>query len=261
MARNILAERNIESLRSIAASGALLAFDFDGTLSPTHSASSAARMREETAELFRSLAHAAPVAVVTGRAVRDVTPRLEGAAVLAVIGNHGAEPSRFAKRATREVEAWLPQLADALTTVPGVVIEAKGASVSVHYGQSGDPQYAIAAIEAAAPALVHKVTLVHGIGLVNLIPKGAPNKGDAVAGLLRTHGLPGVLFVGDEPTDEPAFRVAAQPQSLGVRVGRLAASAATHYIETQADIDALLAELLIGCTRPQRTRSQPHREG
>ncbi len=255
MSRNILAARNIEQLRAFGASGALLAFDFDGTLAPTQGAAHAARMRDETAELFRSLAHAAPVAVISGRSVLDVTARLEGAPLLAVIGNHGAEPSPFAKRAAREVAAWLPQLAAVVGSLPGVEIDAKGQSVSVHYARSGDPRGVIAAIESLVPTLAHRVTLVPGIGLVNLVPKGAPNKGDAVTTLLRTHGMPGVVFVGDELTDESAFRVASPPHSAGIRVGRWTESAASHYIPAQQDIDALLTELLIGCTRPRRAVS------
>jgi trehalose 6-phosphate phosphatase len=91
------------------AAGALLAFDYDGTLAPLSNSPDASRLRPETSELLRSLAHAAPVAVITGRSVRDVTLRLEQIPMLAVIGNHGAEPSPFAKRAAREVAAWIVQ--------------------------------------------------------------------------------------------------------------------------------------------------------
>jgi trehalose 6-phosphate phosphatase len=249
--RNILAARNTERLRAVAASGALLAFDFDGTLAPFGMDPLITCMRAETAELLRSLAHAAPVAVITGRSVRDVTARLEGIPMLAVIGNHGAEPSRFAKRATREVEGWMPRLRDVVATLPGVVIEDKGPSVSVHYAHAVDPEQAIAVLEALVPELPHAVQVVHGTRLVNLVPEGAPDKGDALATIVKSHELPGALFVGDELTDEPAFRRAAVDAGLGVRVGAWKGTAATFHIPTQADIDALLTELLIGRTRPK----------
>lgn len=163
----------------LAASGDLLAFDFDGTLAPIGEDSVATRMREESAELLRHLAHVAPVAVITRRSVRDVTWRLEGASLLAVIG------------------------------------------------------------------------------IENLVPHGAPDKGEALTTLVRAHGLPGALFVGDGLTDEPAFRVTAQEPSLGIRVGRWSGSAATFHIPSQLDIDALLTELLIGRTRPRRNAAAP----
>ncbi|MES3034327.1 MAG: trehalose-phosphatase [Gemmatimonadota bacterium] len=251
MTRNILAARNVSTLRAVAGSGALLAFDYDGTLAPLSNDPESSRMRPETAELLRNLAHAAPVAVITGRSVRDVTPRLESIPMLAVIGNHGAEPSPFAKRAAREVAAWLPMLEAVVATLPDVVIENKVLSVSVHYWHVADPGVVIAAIAALVPTLPHRVTVVHGIGLVNLVPHGAPDKGRALATLVTKHGLPGAVFVGDELTDEPAFRSAAGATGLGVRVGRWSGTAATYHIDTQVDIDALLTELLIGRTRPQ----------
>lgn len=255
MTRNILAGRNVERLRAVAASGALLAFDYDGTLAPLSNNPDASRMRPETAELLRNLAHAAPVAVITGRSVRDVTLRLEQIPMLAVIGNHGAEPSPFARRAAREVAAWMPMLEALVATLDDVVIENKVQSVSVHYWHAADPDSILAAIEALVPTLPHRVHVVHGIGLVNLVPHGAPDKGDATMTLVAKHALPGAVFVGDELTDEPAFRRVAATEGLGVRVGRWTKSAATHHIEAQADIEALLTELLIGATRPAVRRA------
>ena len=253
MTRNILAKQNIERLRAVAASGAVLAFDFDGTLAPLGSDSFATRMREETVELLRSLAHAAPVAVITGRSVRDVTSRLEGIPMLAIVGNHGAEPSRFAKRAAREVAGWMPKLRDVVATLPGVEIEDKVQSVSVHYWHAADPGVAIAALEALVPELPHAVSVVHGIGIVNLVPLGAPDKGDALRRIVKANAMPGALFVGDELTDEAAFRRLTSPSDMSVRVGRWKETRATYHIAKQDDIDALLTELLIGRTRPTRT--------
>ena len=176
--------------------------------------------------------------------------------MLAVIGNHGAEPSPFAKRAAREVAAWLPMLAQGVARLQDVVIENKVLSVSVHYWHVADPAVVVAAIEALVPTLPHRVTIVHGIGLVNLVPHGAPDKGGALKTLLVRHQLPGAIFVGDELTDESAFRHLADGAGLGVRVGRSRGTAATHHIDTQADIDALLTELLIGRTRPAARPSE-----
>ncbi len=255
MTRNILAPRNVERLREIAASGALLAFDYDGTLAPLSNNPDASRMRPATAELLRNLAHAAPVAIVTGRSVRDVTVRLEEIPMLEVIGNHGAEPSPFAKRAAREVAAWMPMLEVLVDTLDDVVIENKVQSVSVHFWHAVHPARIVTAIEALVPTLPHRVQLVRGIGLVNLVPHGAPDKGDATMTLVQANALPGAVFVGDELTDEPAFRRVGGAQGLGVRVGRWSGTAASHHIESQDDIEALLTELLIGVTRPLPRRS------
>ncbi len=256
MTRNILAQGNIETLRATAASGALLGFDYDGTLAPMTGDPFTNGMRPETVELLRSLASAAPVAVITGRSVQDVTTRLAGIKFAAVIGNHGAEPSPFAKRASKEVAAWMPVLEEAVKRLPGVAIENKGVSVSVHYWNAKHPEAAIAAIDALVPGLSHTVEVVQGIGLVNIIPKGAPDKGDALKSLLKKHGIATGLFVGDELTDETAFRVLGAGRGIGIRVGRSKGTAATYHITSQLEMDALLTELLIGRTRPPRSRDR-----
>lgn len=254
MTRNILAKSNIETLRATAAAGALLGFDYDGTLAPMTGDPYNNGMRPETIELLRSLASAAPVAVITGRSVQDVTPRLHGIRFTAVIGNHGAEPSPFAKRAVKEVAAWMPVLEEAVERLPGVAIENKGVSVSVHYWNATHPDEAIAAIDALVPSFSHTVEVVQGIGLVNIIPKGAPNKGDALKALMKQHGILNGLFVGDELTDETAFRMLGEGRGVGIRVGPSKGTAADYHIASQLDMDALLTELLIGRTRPPRHR-------
>jgi trehalose 6-phosphate phosphatase len=253
--RNILAARNSEALRDIAASGGLLAFDFDGTLAPFDSTDpSATQMRGETMELLRSLAHCAPVAVITGRAVSDVASRLVGVPLLAIVGNHGVEPSAFARKASNAVARWIPQLDALVAAYPHLIIENKRYSISVHYRNVTSRVDAIAAVMALVPLLPGKVAAVHGTDLINLMPAGAPNKGDAMRAVIGAHSLPCALFVGDELTDEPAFAAATASRGFGVRVGRWSETAAEYFVPAQTDVDALLTELLVGRTRPRRDR-------
>jgi trehalose-6-phosphatase len=52
------------------------------------------------------------------------------------------------------------------------------------------------------------------------------------------------VFVGDDMTDEDVFTSANSQDVLGIRVGRTPRSSATHYLQTQADVDRLLECLL-----------------
>jgi trehalose 6-phosphate phosphatase len=254
--KDILAPRHRERLRAMAAEGALLAFDFDGTLAPFNGQDPAgAQLRPETAELLHSLAHCAPVAVITGRSVADATARLRDLPLLAVIGNHGAEPSPYAKRAARAVATWLPQVEAIAADFPGVLIENKALSLSLHVANTVDPMAALRRFTALAKELPGKVRAVEGTDLINFVAAGAPNKGDALLALQRTHALSHAVFVGDELTDEPAFHATDHALGLGIRVGSWRGSAASFFLPTQLDIDALLAELLVGRTRP-RVRGQ-----
>lgn len=250
MADALLTPRNLRKLRAFAADGALLAFDFDGTLAPFHADAADAGMRPESLELLRSLAHCAPVAVISGRAVPDLVPRLPGVATLAVIGNHGIEPSDFAARAAAEVAEWLPAVEAAIAPFPGAFIENKVYSLSIHPLGAEKPRTVVRRLDRAVAPFAGRIRVLHGTQVVNLIPAGAPDKGDAIRHLLQVHALDRVVYVGDEATDEDVFRVLDPAHSMGIRIGRARGTAASHHVPLQTDIDEVLAELLAGRTRP-----------
>ena len=72
----ILAQRNRPLLRRLARAHTLLVFDFDGTLAPIVPDPKGAAIRPHTAALLRQVAEVYPVAILSGRALADVTPRL-----------------------------------------------------------------------------------------------------------------------------------------------------------------------------------------
>ena len=254
MPRHILADRNLARLRDFAASGALLGFDFDGTLAPLHAQPADAAMRPATLELLESLAHCAPVTVVTGRSVSDVRPRLGDATLLAVVGNHGIEPSAQEAEAAAAVAAWVPALQLRLARFRGTWIENKRFSVTVHYRDAAQPRRVVHAVTELMATLPAAGSVVPGIAGLNLIPAGVPNKGDALMAIMRTHALPGALFVGDEHTDESAFEAVNATGGISVHVGARGVSAAEFRLDHQDHIDDLLAELLAGRSR-RRARS------
>jgi trehalose-6-phosphatase len=89
-----------------------------------------------------------------------------------------------------------------------------------------------------------------GKSVVNVVPEGAETKADAVERLAaRFPGSP-VLYVGDDETDEDAFRSRAVTWS--VRVGREDASGAAYYLDDQLEVDALLRAVLFEHARHGR---------
>lgn len=254
--RDLLARRNAGVLRRFAATHALLAFDFDGTLAPIVDDPDAARPRARTRRLLAALAERFPVAIISGRAADDVRARL-GVEVAEVVGNHGIEPSGMMARAARETARIRPVLADRLAALPGVSLEDKRHSLSVHYRAARDHARARDAIHRAAAALPAAVRLVDGHCVVNVLPAGVPHKGDALRRLRDRLRVEATLFAGDDLTDEDAFAAQDRPGSLGVRVGRDRASRAAWYLAGQRDIDTLLERLLearAGGAAPARRR-------
>ncbi len=244
----ILSDEGRPVLQTIARERALLVFDFDGTLAPIVDVPDVAEMRAETRALLRVTSLLYPCAVVSGRPRADVARRVEGIPLVAIVGNHGAEAGfgPVDRELRREVEGWARALQLALAGAPGVEVEEKGLSVGIHYRRAPDRSWA-RRIALAAAARLPDARVFAGRAIVNVAPAGAPDKGAAVAEILRRIGARRALYVGDDVTDEDAFRDEAV--AVGVRVGRTHASSATWYVPGQQDVDALLRGLVVARRR------------
>lgn len=221
----------------------MLAFDFDGTLAPITRNPSEARMRAETAALFRTLCARYPVAVISGRARADVAARLDGAEAQWVVGNHGAEangapPPTFPREALREA------LGPLEGAYPGLWIEDKGHSLSVHLRQVTATGEATAALRRHVAPWLPELRLLGGKAVINVVPASAPTKGDALRRILIDAGTSAALYAGDDDTDEDVFRLPPASGIVSVRVGYAPRSAAQHFLRNQFSIDALLALLV-----------------
>jgi trehalose 6-phosphate phosphatase len=218
----------------------LLAFDFDGTLAPIVEDRGDAELRPRTRALLRTAALLYPCAVVSGRARADVAARVDDIPLVAIVGNHGAEPGFGPVDAylRLRVEGWISVLREALGGARGVELEDKRLGVALHHRAAPSWSAARRRILAAVAALpgAH-VTL--GRAVVNLTPDDAPTKADAVAEVVRRVGANGAVYVGDDHSDEDAFRSGLL--DIAIRIGRTARSAAPWYVPTQEDVDALLA--------------------
>jgi trehalose 6-phosphate phosphatase len=226
-----------------AADRGLLVFDFDGTLAPIVQDRTLASMRPVTRGLLRVAALLYPCAVISGRDRKDVATRLTGVPLADVVGNHGAD-TRLARPDARtriRVRSWVGALETALRDAPGVDIEAKAFSVADHTrsaGLSADQNARIAALASRLPGS----RVFGGDGVVNVVPLESPSKGDAVEDLARRHRARSVMFVGDDVTDEDAFR--SPVVTCSICVGRAHRSAALWFLEGQRQVDALLLELV-----------------
>lgn len=242
--RNLLTRGNLAHVARMVGDDGILAFDFDGTLAPIVDVPSAAAMRDATRELLAMIGALRPVVIITGRSVADVTPRLRGVPTAAIVGNHGVEPSTDMAAARRTVAAWRELLDAAVGRLPGVVVEDKTYSVAVHYRHAPSPVAVRDALADACRRLGDSVRVVEGIALLNLIPAGAPTKGDAVRRIQADLAARVALYAGDEVTDEDAFAVLDDARSAGVRIGRAPRSSARFYLPRQDDVDIMLRYLL-----------------
>jgi trehalose 6-phosphate phosphatase len=239
----ILSGDGVEVLGRIAAARALLAFDYDGTLAPYSEDRDAADMRPETRALLRTAAVLYPCAVVSGRARRDVATRFEGIPLIGIIGNHGAEAGfgPLDRKLQAQVAEWSASLAPLLAGAQGVEIEDKGYSLALHHRRSPSWEEAKRSIREAV-ARLGGATVFEGHAVVNILPEGAPTKADAIRELCRRFMLDVVVYVGDDRSDENAFR--CDVVKVAIRIGPDESSRARYSLADQWEVDQLLRALV-----------------
>ncbi|HKW02985.1 MAG TPA: trehalose-phosphatase [Vicinamibacterales bacterium] len=238
----ILAAKYRPILAAFAHDRTLVAFDFDGTLAPIASRPADAAMRASTVRLLSIVARRYPCVIVTGRSLRDVTERLHGAPV-EIVGNHGAEPQAKGVDVRRVIARAKRAVTPIVKRWPGAWVEDKIYSLSVHYRQAEEAPASVAAVNRLGRRLPG-IRVVPGKLVMNLVARGAPDKGIAVEAARRRHDCRRVIFVGDDYTDESVFREARPSRLLGVRVGPYENTRAGFGLRRQEEIDRLLAALV-----------------
>lgn len=234
--------------RLASSSATLYAFDFDGTLARIVRDRDAARMTEGVRLSLGKLTATAATAVVSGRSLEDLRPRVEGATTF-LIGNHGMQGVKSAPRMLHQAHdlcrLWINELArlEEEFAAAGIGIEDKIYSLTLHYRQARKPELAREAALKAAAQLVPAPRLVFGKAVVNVIPPGTPHKGSALQALMDRLRSPAALYVGDDDTDEDVFAL-ADDRIVSVRIGRKAGSAARYYLRQQPQIGWLFDYLL-----------------
>lgn len=226
----------------------LYAFDLDGTLAPIVADPARIMVPHEVRSGLIRLSGMAPVAIITGRARSDAQAHL-GFNPRILVGNHGAEGlpgfNELEVGFVRMSSAWESQLRLLLPDArnAGIVVENKGATLALHYRGAPDRDLAQRAILAAMHRLEPLPRRVSGKYVENLVPPEAPHKGDALSLAMHHLECRRALFVGDDETDEDAFRLGDET-IFGIRVGVNPLSCARTFIRDQHEIGTLLAEIV-----------------
>jgi trehalose 6-phosphate phosphatase len=232
----------------VARARTLLAFDFDGTLAPIVEDRAQASMRGETRALLRATALLYPCAVISGRMRSDVASRVSDVPLAAVVGCHGAEPGfgPLDRSLERRVASWPGELERALGECDGIDIEDKKFSIALHYRRARSWRDAERLALSAAGKLDGAVVF-GGHAVVNVLPKDAPTKGDAIRELCDRLGARIAVYVGDDRTDEEAFR--SEVVGISICVGGERDSSAAYGLADQREIDDLLRALVAARAR------------
>ncbi|HEU4685867.1 MAG TPA: trehalose-phosphatase [Nitrospira sp.] len=260
---HLLSEEGREVLRAMVTRPLLYAFDFDGTLAPIASDRHAVKISPIVLEWLQELAVRAPCAVVSGRSLADLAPRINGS-VPHVIGNHGIEGPLSSAAVLSEAEqicaGWKRALQTGLASVAeslGAEIEDKRYSLTVHLRRAADPVKAGVKVLGLLRRLNPEPQLLTGKYSINALPPGRSGKGAAAYALMTHLRREGLFYIGDEETDETVFTLPPEIV-IGVRVGRHAESRARFYLHHQGEVEEVLRFLVHRMDRtPESGRSAP----
>jgi len=203
----------------------LVACDYDGTLAPIVEDPTRAVPLPESVAAVRALASLpqTTVAVVSGRALRDLATLSRLPSEVHLVGSHGSEfDVGFVERMAPELVDLRARLLDELKSItkgqPGVRLEIKPASVAVHTrGAAQDVASAVQDAVRGGPATWPDIHVTQGKEVIELSVI-ATHKGTAIDALRMQLSASAVLFFGDDVTDENAFGQLHGPD-VGVKIG------------------------------------------
>jgi trehalose-phosphatase len=239
-----------------AAAWRLLILDYDGTLAPFHVERSRAVPSGRVLGLLAELARSARtrVAIVSGRPIEELE-RLLGPLPATLVGEHGWETKAPGEPIVRHplpdpARAALEHAAEWMAgRVPAGRLERKRTGVVLH--TRGLDASEAAELEGVARRLWEELArgadlrLTEVNGGLELRAQGR-DKGMATLALLSA-SPPGsvTVYVGDDRTDEDAFRVLRDDEGFAIRIGpEDPSSAARGRLDRQDDVDAFLARWL-----------------
>jgi trehalose-phosphatase len=229
--------------------------DYDGTLTPIVSQPDQAVLMDSTRAILRTLAAKMPVAILSGRELKDVRKRVDIDRIV-YAGSHGfdiAGPRGLRKEMATEFLPRLDmvekELGNQLTGIPGARLERKRFSIAAHYrnvNESDVPKIERAVSEVAARH--PELRKIDGKKVYELLPDIDWDKGKAVLWLLEALGLQRAkvrpIYIGDDRTDEDAFR-ALEKSGVGILVSEEPRpTAASYSLKEPTEVERFLRELV-----------------
>lgn len=206
----------------------LLLLDYDGTLTPLRSRPELARLPHSRLAFLKKLARnpRLKLAIISGRSLSSLKKMvpLQGAVL---IGNHGLEMEIAGRQwrhpAVKKFRPRLEKIKMALGDIkkfPGVWIEDKGGTISLHYRQlpSGLIPSFLKWFQKIILRFGRGYRLIAGKKVLELRPPVKWNKGSAALMLIDLYPDHLPIALGDDLTDEDVFS-SLKKQGLSFKVG------------------------------------------
>jgi len=208
-----------------------LFLDYDGTLAPIVSRPELALCPSEVKRHLEKLRDLPSVylAIISGRSLEDLRKKV-GVSDIIYAGNHGLEienpdgrhKKMLSSDRTRELKRITQNVQNSLKEIPGILFEEKGPILSVHY-RNVDQKFFDRIPQVLKGELQQwrgRWKMAPGKMVFEIRPDVDFHKGEAVREILKTFPSLGLLpiYLGDDQTDEDAFRV-LKGQGVSVFIG------------------------------------------
>ncbi len=231
--------------------------DYDGTLTPIVEDPDEATLSTKARAVLERLAEHYTVAIISGRDLQDVKNKV-GLSDILYAGSHGfdiAGPGDTYRDEQRG-QPFLPaldraerRLREDLSDIPGARIDRKRFSIAVHYRTVDDAQ--VGAVEERVDHVAKQESDLrksHGKKVFEIEPNVDWDKGKAVLWLLERLYMDGwkvvPLFIGDDLTDENAFRAIGE-RGITIAVGVDERETAAEYsLRDTEEVLRLLEDLV-----------------
>ena len=206
--------------------------DYDGTLTPIVDRPDLAVLSEDMRAAVKRLSEKYTTAVVSGRMREDVES-LVGLKGFFYAGSHGFDiVGPGFSMVQPEAQKLIPLVCEIteyfkkeLGAIPGLLVEEKKFSVAVHYRLVDEVKY-LSGIQKCVEDAVAKhesLRLMHGKKVFEILPAIDWDKGKAIRWIMRALNITwddsSVVYIGDDTTDEDAFRM-VRTRGTGILVAK-----------------------------------------
>lgn len=235
-----------------------LCLDFDGTLAPIKPTPEQANISADRRLLLRKVSQLKPftIAIISGRSLKDIKNKV-GIEGLIFAGNHGLEIAyqerHFIYPAARKFVPIITEIAQKLARkvrpFSGAILEKKHLSLSLHYRlvqEKKVSQLKAIFLQIVKPYLTKgKIKLTSGKKVWEIRPPLEWDKGKAVLWLAQRLKAPKALpiYIGDDTTDEDAFREVNRIGGISILVGKRQCSCAKYYLKSTKDTQKFLEKI------------------
>ncbi|MDD5614497.1 MAG: trehalose-phosphatase, partial [Candidatus Omnitrophica bacterium] len=231
--------------------------DYDGTLTPIVDKPELAVLSDRMRGLLIELSQKCTVAIVSGRGRSDVESlvKIEG---MLYAGSHGFDIKGSglsmvhpkAKEAFPLIQKAVKHFQATLSGITGLLIEQKDFSLALHYRLIDESKY-LSIIKNEVENFVageNSLKLLWGKKVFEILPDIDWNKGFAVRWILNALGLSfkssSIIYIGDDTTDEDAFRI-LRSRGCGILVSKkLKSSCADFWLKSPADVESFFELIL-----------------